>query len=297
MTKYRHILGAVAAQPWAMRKEELLAMLNVVAIRAAGGFVSEPDKEAAINPQRANAIAKKEGGIAIVPVYGVLSQRMNMFSEFSGGASTERTMRYLKEALDDSSVKAIVLDVDSPGGSVFGVKELGDFIMANRGDKPIVAQINSLSASGGYWITACCDDVAITPGGEVGSIGVYMLHDDYSKFLEDAGIKETFIFAGKHKVEGNPFEPLTDEAREYFQSRVDEYYELFVDSVARGRNTTTKNVIENFGQGRIFGAKRAVELGMADRVATLDETLARYGASRRSPTNTMKRRVELAQKI
>lgn len=301
---YSRILAAIAAQPWAMQYEKLCAMLDLIKLRAQGSFRSDEEIQAAINPQRANAIAKREGGVAIVPMFGVLSQRMNMLSEFSGGASTERLLSALKSALADNTVKAVVVHVDSPGGGVYGVSEVADFIRNNRqangGDKPIIAQIDSLSASGGYWITSAADDVAITPGGEAGSIGVYMLHEDVSKWLEDMGVKETFIFSGEHKVEGNPFEPLTDDARGYFQSRVDDYYDMFVDAVAKGRDTATKNVIDNFGKGRVFGAKQALAAGMVDRIATLDETLARYGVSRNNSGRSrasLDKKIALAQKI
>jgi signal peptide peptidase SppA len=216
----------------------------------------------------------------MIPVYGIVSQRMDMLSEFSGGISTERLMADMKAALADNTVKAIVMDVDSPGGGVYGVQEVSDFIRSSRGEKPIIAQINSLAASGGYWIGSAADEIVITPGGEAGSIGVYMLHSDFSKFLDEAGIKETFIFAGKNKVEGNSSEPLGDDALAYFQSRVDDYYEMFVDAVAKGRGITVKKVNQEYGQGRVFGAKQAVAVGMADRIATLDQTLARYGVSR-----------------
>lgn len=300
MTNYSRILAAIAAQPWAMQKEKLLAMLDVIRTRSFGPIKSMEDDEvsAAINPQRANAIAKKEGSVAIIPVYGMLSQRMNLMTYYSGGTSTELLMSAIKSSLADNTVKAIVMDVDSPGGGVYGVAEIADYIRASRGDKPIIAQINSLAASGGYWIATAADEVVITRGGEAGSIGVYMLHEDISKFLEAEGVKETFIFAGRYKVEGNPFEPLADESKAFFQFRVDEYYEMFVDAVAKGRGVSTKKVLDDFGQGRVFGAKQAVQVGMADRIATMDETLARYGVSRPAKSRAhLERELSVAESI
>lgn len=293
---YSRILAAIAAMPWAMQREKLFAIMDIIRARAFDVPRAMDDDEisAAISPQKANSIAKREGSVALIPVYGVISQRMNMFSEFSGGVSTERLMSDLKLALADETIKAIILNVDSPGGGVYGVSEVSDFIRANRmaatGEKPIITQINSLAASGGYWIGSSTDEVVITPGGEAGSIGVYMLHEDISKYLEKEGIKETFIYSGKNKVEGNPFEPLGDDARAHFQSRVDDYYEMFVDSVGQGRGVTTKKVNEEFGQGRVFGAKQALAIGMVDRVGTLEDTLARYGISRTGKSNAMRQR-------
>lgn len=289
---YSRILAAIAAQPWAMQREKLFAMLDIMRSRSfdLDRIMTHDEISAAVSPQRANAIAKKQGNVAMIPVYGVISQRMNMFSEFSGGVSTERFMADMKAAMADETVKAIVMDFDTPGGGVYGVAETADFIRESRGEKPIIAQINSLAASGGYWMASAADEIVITKGGEVGSIGVYMLHEDISKLLEAEGIKETFIFAGKNKVEGNPFEPLGDDARAYFQDRVDDYYAMFIDAVAKGRGVSTKKVNEEFGQGRVFGAQQAVQIGMADRIATLDETLARYGVSRSSKSRALRER-------
>jgi signal peptide peptidase SppA len=189
------------------------------------------------------------------------------------------------------------LDVDSPGGGVYGVAEVSEFIRANRmaatGGKPIITQINSLAASGGYWIGSSSDEIIITPGGEAGSIGVYMLHEDISKWLEKEGIKETFIYAGDYKVEGNPFEPLGDEAAAHYKSRVNDYMGMFIDSVAKGRNVASKKVIDDFGKGRVFGASQALAAGMVDRVGTLDETLARYGIQRRAGKSAALREREM----
>lgn len=301
MNHYMQLLAALAAQPWALQKEKLLAMLNLIALHALGkapNAMEDDEIFSAVTPQRANAIAKKEGNIAMIPVYGLINQRMNARVYYSGGTATDLLMTAMKSALADSSIKAIVMDVDSPGGGVYGVAEIADFIQASRGDKPIIAQVNSLAASAGYWIASAADEIVVTRGGEAGSIGVYMLHEDISKFLDEMGVKETFIFEGKYKVEGNPFEPLNDEAKDYFQSRVSDYYKMFIDSVAKGRGISTKTVLEKFGQGRVFGAQQAVESGMADRVGTLDETLARYGIARTTKTRSQREReLNLAEKI
>jgi len=169
----------------------------------------------------------------------------------------------------------VVLDVDSPGGAVNGVEELADEMLRARGQKPVVAVANTLAASAAYWIATAADEVVVTPSGEVGSIGVFAVHEDFSAALEAAGIRVSLVSAGKYKMEGNPYEPLGDEGRAALQERVDDYYGMFVGAVARGRGVAAKDVREGFGQGRLVGARQAVELGMADRVATLDETLDR----------------------
>jgi hypothetical protein len=129
-----------------------------------------------------------------------------------------------REALNSPEIQAIVLDVDSPGGYVDLVPETAQEIYDARGEKPIVAVANTTACSAAYWIASQADEVVVTPSGSVGSIGVYMLHEDWSKFNEDFGIDPTYIFAGRYKVDGNPDEPLSDTAREEWQQEVDDLY-------------------------------------------------------------------------
>src|ERR1700741_5037074 len=119
----------------------------------------------------------------------------------------------------------------------------------------------------------------MTPSGITGSIGVYMLHEDVSKMLDALGVKETFIYAGDYKTEGNPYEPLGEDAKAALQARVDESYDMFITDVAKGRGVSKKVVEDDFGQGRVYGAKESVDRKMADRIDTLQATLERFGVS------------------
>jgi signal peptide peptidase SppA len=212
--------------------------------------------------------------VAVIPVYGVISQRMNLFQEISGGTSAELIARDIRAAANDPEVSAILLDVDSPGGSVYGIAELGDVIYQARQQKPVVAIANSLMASAAYWIGSQASEVVVTPGGEAGSIGVITAHEDYSPLIEDRKLPAVeLIYAGQYKAEGNPYQPLDDEARAAIQARVDEYYAMFVDAVARGRGVPAQAVREGFGQGRVLGAQGAVDAGLVDRIATFDDVL------------------------
>ncbi|MDB5582153.1 MAG: Peptidase [Bradyrhizobium sp.] len=277
--KYAHILAAMASEYWAVDPVKLQTIVGFLAVQASGEKFSAEEIEARIAPQTAKAVARREGAVAIIPVRGVLSNRMSMMGEVSGGggASAEALAAQLRSAIGDEGVKAIILDVDSPGGNVHGTDEVAALIEGNRGGKPIIAQVNANAASAAYWITASADEVVVTPSGEVGSIGVYTIHDDISAALEKLGVKKTLIGAGKFKGESAPFMPLSEEAMAYTQSRVDAHYSAFVDRVARGRNVSTDAVRNGFGQGRMVGAKEAVAQGMVDRIATMNETLARYG--------------------
>jgi signal peptide peptidase SppA len=271
--RFAPIIRALSAFPWAIlpaKMDEILAFLELV---AAGDHVDPAivaEYAAAGRPSDRQA-----GAIAVLPLQGVIAQKMNLMSAMSGGTSTERFAQAFRDALDNPQVSAIVIDVDSPGGNVFGVDELASEIRAARGAKPIVAVANSLMASAAYWIGAQADELVVTPGGQVGSIGVIAVHTDYSGANEQAGIRPTIISAGKYKAEGADAFPLSEEARGHAQGMVDEYYGSFVGAVAAGRGASRSDITNGYGQGRVLGARAAKAAGLVDRIGTLDETLAR----------------------
>jgi len=201
----------------------------------------------------------------------------------SGATSAELFGKEFGRLLKDPEVSAIVLDVDSPGGQVDGIEELSNQIYDARGSKPVVAVVDHLMASAAYWIGSAADDVVMSPSGEAGSIGVFAVHEDWSGALAKEGITVSLISAGKFKTEGNPYEPLAEEARGAIQGRVNDYYDAFVNSVARNRGAKPATVRNGFGEGRVVGARQAVSLGMADRVGTLEETIDRLLNRKFSP--------------
>lgn len=220
--------------------------------------------------------------VAVLVIEGIISHRAIEADEFwgSGGTSVERLRLRFRGLMADPAVKAVVLDVDSPGGSVYGVPELADEIRAARGRKPLEAVSNSLMASAAYYLGSGADRVWSTPSGETGSIGVYAAHVDVSKFLERLGVKTTLVSYGENKVMGNPFEAISDEARADLQKRVNEYGMGFDRAVARSRNVTTDQVRKQMGQGLVFGAREAAVNGLTDGTATLDEVIGRLTRQR-----------------
>jgi signal peptide peptidase SppA len=215
-------------------------------------------------------------GIAVLPLYGIVTQRANMVDDVSGPGVTSTQMfgAALRQALADDSVGQILIDIDSPGGSVYGEAELADQIQSARASKPVVAIANSLAASAAYWIGCAAGEFYVTPGGEVGSIGVWQAHFDYSQAIAAEGVTPTLISAGKYKVEGNPYEPLNDEARGFMQSRVDDYYGAFTKAVAKGRGLPVASVRDGLGQGRVLGADTAVGQKMVDGISTFDDLIS-----------------------
>lgn len=271
------VIAAAVSQPWAIVPQTGAALWNILCRRAAGVKLETNEIEAIVAARPGHVTPPStQKAIAVLPIVGVIAHRAAMVEDISGprGTGTDALTQQLRAALADPDVSAIVFDVDSPGGGVYGVAELAAEIRAARGKKPMVAVANAMAGSAAYWLAAQADELVVTPSGTVGSIGVYSMHQDLSKMLEQKGVATSFIHAGRHKVEGNPFEPLSDEARTKVQADVDTYYAAFVDAVARGRGVSRAVARgEAFGEGRMLLADDAVANGLADRVATLDEVL------------------------
>ena len=132
-----------------------------------------------------------------------------------------------------------------------------------------------MAASAAYWIASAASSLTVTPGGDVGSVGVYAMHVDYSRALDEAGITVNIVKAGKYKAEGSPFQPLDNAARDHLQDRVDAIHGRFVAALARNRDVSREAVRQDFGQGRLVSARDAVSRKMADRTATLENVLER----------------------
>ncbi len=216
--RYEHIARWVMETPWAILPSKLAAILELLALRVAGERLTEEEIRARIGAA-ARPVHRVTGNVAVLPLFGTISHRAGMMAESSGGTSTERFTSLFRQALADPNVGAIVLDVNSPGGSVEGVDELSSEIFTSRGTKPIVAVANGMATSAAYWIATAADELVAIPSGQVGSIGVWAAHEDDSVYLEKLGVKVSLIKAGRHKAEENPFEPLSDEARSAIQAR------------------------------------------------------------------------------
>ena len=238
------------------------------------------ERQLAENPAaQARRGARSGGGIAVVPLKGVLMPQMGgLFALLFGGGGLQSFQTQFSDAALDPDVEAIVMDIDSPGGMVDQIPETAEQIRAARADKPVVAVANTQAASAAYWLASQADEIVVTPSGDIGSIGVYELHRDLSAAHEQAGIKPTLISAGKYKVEGNPYEPLGDEGRAAIQSDVDDYYRMFTAAVARGRGVSAEDVRNGYGEGRSLHARQAVTAGIADRVGTLGDTVRRVAS-------------------
>lgn len=273
--KHERFISWALSTPWALMPERMAAYARVLAHQASGEASGDVIQAAA--PRGKGA---RSGAIAVIPVYGTIVQRASQLDMCEGGTSTQSISNALADAMADDSVAQVLLDIDSPGGSVYGVQELAAEIA--RAKKPVVAIANSLAASAAYWIGSAASEFYVTPGGEVGSIGVWTAHQDVSKALAEAGVNVTLISAGEFKVEGNPYEPLSTEAQAFMQSRIDDYYAAFTRGVAKGRKVGVEQVRSDMGKGRVFGADQALAANMVDGTATFDEVISRMQSKRKA---------------
>jgi len=278
VSRLHRLIAAAYSNCWAIRPDVLRAIIDVLAFQADGGRLSPQEVAQRIGDRKTAPPAG--AGVAILPLYGLLGHRMNQVQDTSGpgGTSTEQFGQWFDGMVGDASISAIVIDVDSPGGVVPGTPELAQKIYEARGIKPVVAIASSMAASAAYWIAAAAEEFWVIPSGDVGNIGVYGIHEDCSAMEAESGIKTTIISAGKYKVEGNPHEPLTDEAAKAMQARADSFYDDFTKAISVYRGVDQDQVINGFGEGRIVRAKDAKKQGMVDKVGTLDQLLVRLGA-------------------
>lgn len=279
--KYTHIVSYVRDAVWALLPAKMEELLAVLAFRAAGGEFTAAEIQARIGAGPSDPQPSRGGVTVIVPLRGVIAHRMGGMNESSGGMSAERFMRMMQAAAADSQVSSILIDIDSPGGTVNGVTDAAQAVYDARQQKPIVALANGQMASAAYWIGSQAHEIVAVPGlieASIGSIGAYTIHTDLTAALEKEGVKPTVISAGKHKFEGNPFEPLSDETRAVIQARVDSAYERFLSDVARGRGVGVSAVRNGYGEGRTLAAADAKKAGLVDRIATMDATLARLSS-------------------
>lgn len=287
--KYPRIVEAVFNTPWAIMPDKMDAIVEFINIKAAGHDVD-------VMPEAAmHSTSSSSGSVQVIPVHGVISHRIHMVNNISGagGTSTEMLGILIDRAVNDPNVKTIVLDIDSPGGSVSGVEEVAEKIYQARQVKPIIGVANALAASAAYWIGSACSSFSITPSGMAGSIGVLTAHTDVSAYEEKEGFKTTMISAGKYKVEGHQFEPLAEDAKESIQSVINEYYEAFVSAVARNRGATVQDVKNGYGEGRALTARDAVKAGLVDKIETIDQVLERV--TKRTPSRRMNAEIDLLE--
>ncbi|HGO6081306.1 serine peptidase [Burkholderia aenigmatica] len=244
---------------------------HVIALAGGGAqaFLSDMDAEDEPVDMRPYEVWE---GIARIPIQGTLVHKLGTLHPWSGMTGYDGIRALLSLAMEDPEVRAIVLDIDSPGGEVAGCFDLTDSIYEARGQKPIWSILTESAYSAAYAIASATDKIIVPRTGGTGSVGVICMHVDFSKALSQAGIDVTLIHYGDRKADGNEYSPLSKDARARVQADVDTMGELFVETVARNRSLTAARV-RSTQAGTFLGAA-GVEVGFADAVMAPDEALA-----------------------
>lgn len=271
-----HITDIITA-PWAILPDKLREIQAFYSAHARGEKIDIAAIEARIGKPLVSADQgyQNVGGVAVIPVSGVIGKKMNMMTQISGGASTQLIERDIKAALSDSEVNSILLHIDSPGGTVDGTQNLADVVNMAKGYKPVMAFADGLMASAAYWIgSAASEIVSSSVTTQIGSIGVVTSHTDISKAEEKAGYKVTEISAGKYKRMTSQHAPLSKDGKELLQDQVDQLYTIFVDAVALNLGVDAETVLEDMADGRVFLSSDAQARGMIDHIATIETTIS-----------------------
>ncbi|MFN3624474.1 MAG: S49 family peptidase [Hyphomicrobium sp.] len=260
--------------PLLIARAKLEVILGVLGPRLAGGTLEPLEPETDPPPLTSVTVEK----IAVVSVIGTLVSRSGYLDAASGLQAYGDIADAIAAAMDDASVRGVILDVDSPGGEVGGLFDLVEQIQAIRSAsaKPLWAVANESALSAAYAIASAADRLYVTRTGEVGSIGVVAVHIDESGADAKAGLAWTFVFAGDRKVDGNAHEPLSDRARATIQADVDRLYTEFCALVAANRGLSPDAVRGT--EAAIYRGTLAVRAGLADRLGTLDLAIAEMAA-------------------
>jgi len=295
--RYTHVLNYVASTIWAILPAKLSEIFAVLATRAAGHEFTDSEIRARLGDDRSIGRTSESPSrrLAVLPIHGTIAHRIGSMADSSGGISCERIARYFRQAVADDTIDTVLLDIDSPGGTVPGVSELAAEIYAARPRVRIVAAVNDHCCSAAYWLAAQAHEIVSIPSGTAGSIGVFAAHTNLQKALEKEGVEITLLQYGTRKTEGNPFQPLSDETRAHLQRQIDQAGTQFVADVARGRGLSPAQVRERYGDGRCFIGDDAVRAGLVDRIELPDQTVARLVAAPELQATLQAKRVELAR--
>lgn len=290
-----HLADQVFGVPHYATRQIMDSVKAVLIPRIQG--VSAPGIEMAIAPndEPRQDETQQPGGIAVIPVQGILvSRRGQITAACTELTSYERIRAQLHVALNDPSVGEIVLDINSGGGAAAGCKELADYIFQSRDIKPITAIVNFSAFSAAYFIASACNRVVVSQTSGVGSIGVIMEHMESSKLEDEIGLKFTTIYRGDNKNNGSSHEPLSEQALSMYQDMIDNMYEIFTTSVAEYRGLDLQAIIDTQA-GAYFGDD-AVKIGLADEVSDPQSAINAIAAKRRpatAPRQSVRVRAEL----
>lgn len=267
MASQKRALDAVLTTAWAITPDylELIASIAERENEYAGNLQA---LEAKLGRPLGNTMTTTvRDGIAVIPIEGPLFKRASLFQAMSGATDYTTVARDLTAALEDPAVSAVMLQIDSPGGEVGGTSDLAAMIAA--AGKPVWAHIDGMGASAAYWLASAADRIIASPTSAVGSVGVQM---GYTAREPRAGEK-TYRFVSSQSPNKNA-DPATEAGAVQVQTMVDDLAQVFIDTVAANRGVESQFVLDNFGQGAVMVASKAVASGMIDGVNTFEAAFA-----------------------
>lgn len=290
-----HVADRVLNRPLLIAPEKAQVILSVLAGRIGidapeasrfegADVVTDADGRTRAVPYRV------ANGVGIITIIGSLVNRGAWIGANSGLTSYEGIGHQIRTAATDPAVHSVILDLHSPGGEAVGAFETAALVRDLAASKRTVAIVNGMAASAAYAIASGASEIVTTETGVSGSIGVVLLHADFSRQLDRDGVTPTLIHAGAHKVDGNPFEPLTADVRDSLQAEVDSFYDAFLATVAKGRGNRLSSAAARKTEARTFIGKAAVDAGVTDRIGTFESVLAELSRAStkvgRSPSQT-----------
>jgi signal peptide peptidase SppA len=268
MKNYTHILAKVMREPWMILPSRHEAILTALDSHMAGpqAFQDDEDDGSGFDPGEEDEY-REDGDMAIIPVHGILGKHLSGMELMCGGCSLDLVEKMIGVAVDSPRISKIMFHINSPGGTVTGIPELGDKIAEI--EKPTCAFTDDMACSAALWLASQADSFYSTRSATVGSCGVYCMLLDYTKALETDGVKVNAIYAGKYKLAGAYFKALTPDEREMFQANVDKVHEEF-----KGALTQHRKIAAEFLEGQWFDGDKAAEIGMTDSIVTdFDEAM------------------------
>lgn len=264
---------------WAMHEPTFQALFDhAKALDITAHLSSDAVKEVMAEARAATAQASASGayrtqvqdGVAVIRANGTL---MKHASSMTGGSSTVMLRQAIRTAMQDPNVGAILLAIESPGGTAAGTYELAQTIQMASAAKPVISHIEDLGASAAYWIAASTQSIAANAPAMVGSIGTYAVVQDLSALAAKEGIKVHVVRAGAFKGVGEPGTEITADQLAMLKERVDAVNEFFLTGVMEGRKMNRSQVNE-LADGRVHSAAKAQELGLIDKVQTFEESFS-----------------------
>jgi signal peptide peptidase SppA len=265
--------------------DEQLSTSDMNAITAS--FMTEGKREA--------RFYQVKNGIAVLPVTGTLVHKLGTMRPFSGMTGYDGITARLEQAISDPEVKGVLLDIDSPGGQVAGAFDCADVIARLRDEKPIWALSNDMACSAAMLIAAACSYRLNTQTGRMGSVGVLMAHSNYSGALEQAGLEVTLIYAGSHKVDGNPYEKLPEDVRADFQAKIDSARDMFARKVSGYTGMSVQSVLAT--EAAVYDGENAMSVGFANQIVNSADAVSvmTTALNLKSPTRGISMSHEVAQ--